>query len=211
MSATATVGLLAPLPAQDGQSSGVEALLQKGAELLSGEPLTLQWYGIKYTGEAYEKQPTYAVFDTFVAEEGRQAHLTGDIAKALVANAPSLLTPEWSIQQLTVLSSKVVKGDVTVGIRLLLQAKPEKVDEVRELLQVTAVPLVGGEPLTLQWYAIQLEGTNTFGVVDFFADEAGRNAHMTGKVAAALFSRVDELFAAPPDLVKVDVVASRVL
>jgi quinol monooxygenase YgiN len=66
------------------------------------------------------------------------------------------------------------------------------------------------EPETPVWYAIRYPGTNKFGIVDFFSSEQGRNAHLTGKVAAALFASVDELLTGTPDLVKVDVVAAKV-
>jgi quinol monooxygenase YgiN len=73
-----------------------------------------------------------------------------------------------------------------------------------------ALPLVDEEPLTPVWYAIFFPGTNTFGIVDFFTSEAGRNAHLTGKVAAALFASVDELLTGAPDVVKVDVLAAKI-
>lgn len=73
-----------------------------------------------------------------------------------------------------------------------------------------ALHLVEEEPLTPVWYAIYIPGTNTFGIVDFFASEAGRDAHLAGKVAAALFSSVDELLTGAPDVVKVDVLAAKI-
>lgn len=60
------------------------------------------------------------------------------------------------------------------------------------------------------WYALEFPGTNQFAIVDFFADEAGRNAHLTGKVAEALFANVDTLLASAPDVVKLSVVAANV-
>lgn len=67
--------------------------------------------------------------------------------------------------------------------------------------------MVDQEPETPVWYAIHFPGTNKFGIIDFFADEGGRNAHLGGQVAAALFSSVDELLTGAPDVVKVDVLA----
>jgi len=207
---TPKVGLFAPLPAKDGKATDLSNFLLKGHELLEAEPLTLQWYAIKYTGEAYATKPTFAIFDTFAADEGRNAHVTGEIAKALLANQSELLGEGWKINPVQILASKVQKGEVSVGLRLLAEAKPEKVEEVKEFL-ISAIPAINDEVLTLQWYAIQIENTNTFGILDFSAGEEGRQAHLTGAVAKALFSKVDELFVAPPELVHVDVVASRVL
>jgi hypothetical protein len=70
--------------------------------------------------------------------------------------------------------------------------------------------LVNEEPLTLVWYAIYFPETNTFGIIDFFANEEGRKAHLAGKVAAALFSSVDELLTETPDVVQVDVLAAKI-
>lgn len=55
----------------------VEKFLLAGRGIVDGEPLTLQWYAVKYTSESYASTPTFAIFDTFAGEEGRGAHLTG--------------------------------------------------------------------------------------------------------------------------------------
>ena len=68
-----------PLPAQGGKVEDVEKFLLAGRGIVDGEPLTLQWYAVKYTEESYAKEPTFAIFDTFAAEEGRGAHLTGNV------------------------------------------------------------------------------------------------------------------------------------
>ena len=62
-----------------------------------------------------------------------------------------------------------------------LEAKPGKEKEVVDFLQ-SAVPLVNAEPGTISWYAIQ-EGPSSFAIFDTFDDEAGRDAHLNGKVA----------------------------
>jgi quinol monooxygenase YgiN len=64
------------------------------------------------------------------------------------------------------------------------------------------------EPATTAWFALQLNPT-TFGIFDAFPDEAGRDAHLAGKVAEALMAKAGELFASPPQIVKVDVLASK--
>ena len=80
---TATVGLFVPLHAKDDQDKSVEEFLLAGRQIVvEDEPLTLQWYALKYvhslkTGSAVT-EPTYAIFDTFAGEEGRNAHLTGE-------------------------------------------------------------------------------------------------------------------------------------
>jgi len=64
------------------------------------------------------------------------------------------------------------------------------------------------EPATTVWFGIRL-GPSTFGIFDAFPDEAGRQAHLTGRVAAALMAQAGDLFATPPSIEKVDVLASK--
>ena len=74
------VGLFVPLEAQPDKAADLKGFLEKGRELIDNEPLTLQWYAVKYEGEAYASKPTYAIFDTFASEEGQKAHKEGQHA-----------------------------------------------------------------------------------------------------------------------------------
>lgn len=65
--------------------------------------------------------------------------------------------------------------------------------------------------MTSIWYAIEFTGTNQFGIVDLFPSEEGRDAHLSGKVAAALFASVEELFDGTPDVAKFELLAAKVL
>lgn len=89
----------------------------------------------------------------------------------------------------------------------LLEAKPGKEKEVEEFLK-SAQPLAVGEAETSTWYAVKL-GPSKFGVFDTFKDESGRNAHLTGDIAKALFARAEELFAKPPQVEKLEILASK--
>lgn len=77
-----------------------------------------------------------------------------------------------------------------------LEAKPGQVQAVGDFLRA-ALPLVQAEPGTVAWFALQT-GPSSFAIFDAFPDEAGRDAHLNGKVAAALMDKADELFAQPP-------------
>ncbi|KAF5384597.1 hypothetical protein D9757_007454 [Collybiopsis confluens] len=207
----ATVGLLVPLVAKESKTQAVVDFLQVGYSLVPSEPLTREWFAVAYEES---KPPTYAIFDTFAAEEGRHIHLTGQIAQALMDNAKDLLAEDPDIGKLNVLASVVrpIAGNnagVTKGLRVLFEAKPDKVDAVREFLK-SAVPLVEAEPETAYWYAVEFPGTHKFGIVDFFPTDSGRGAHVHGKVAAALFGSAAELLTGDPDLVKLDVLAGKV-
>lgn len=96
---------------------------------------------------------------------------------------------------------------VTVGLLVRMEAKPGKEAEVENFLR-GALPLVEQEPATTTWYAIRL-GPSTFGIFDTFPDDSGRQAHLAGPVAAALMEKAPDLFAQPPVIEQIDVLASR--
>jgi quinol monooxygenase YgiN len=96
---------------------------------------------------------------------------------------------------------------VNVALFVRLEARPGKESAVEAFLK-SALPLVQAEAATTVWFAIRL-GPSTFGIFDAFPDEAGRQAHLTGKVAAALMANASELLATPPVIENVDVLAAK--
>jgi quinol monooxygenase YgiN len=96
---------------------------------------------------------------------------------------------------------------VKLALFVRLEAKPGKEEEVAEFLR-SGLPLVEEEPATVAWFGIRL-GPSTFGIFDAFPDEAGRQAHLSGKVAAALMAKASDLFSQPPSIEKVDVLAAK--
>jgi len=96
---------------------------------------------------------------------------------------------------------------VTVALLLRLEAKPGKEAEVESFLK-GALPVVDDEPGTTAWFAIRI-GPSTFGIFDAFPGEAGRQAHMTGRVADALRAKAPDLLAKAPSIEKVDVLAAK--
>jgi len=92
---------------------------------------------------------------------------------------------------------------VKVGLLVRLEAKPGREGDVERFIRGGA-ELVSAEPLTIAWFGIRL-GPSTFGIFDAFADEAGRTAHLSGRVAAALGEKASELLAAPPVIERVDI------
>jgi quinol monooxygenase YgiN len=91
------------------------------------------------------------------------------------------------------------------AILALLEARPGKEQEVEEFLK-SAQPLAEQEPATTTWYAVKL-GPARFGIFDTFPTEEGRTAHVTGPIANALFARAEELFAAPPEVEMLEILA----
>ncbi len=97
----AKFALYVPLKAKAGKEGEVEAFLKQGAQMAAEESGTISWFGLK------EGEGRYAVFDTFDDEAGRDAHLSGDIAKALMAKAEELFSEPPQIHKIEVLATKV--------------------------------------------------------------------------------------------------------
>jgi quinol monooxygenase YgiN len=96
----AKYALYVPLKVKPGKEAEVEAFLKQGAEMSKKETGTVTWYGIK------EGDGSYAVFDTFNDEAGRDAHLSGDIAKALMANFDALFSNTLQIHKIQIIADK---------------------------------------------------------------------------------------------------------
>lgn len=96
---------------------------------------------------------------------------------------------------------------VTTALYVRLDAKAGKEAEVENFLR-GGLAIVQQEPATTAWFAIRM-GPSTFGIFDVFPDDAGRQAHLNGRVAAALMAKASELLAKPPAIEKVDVLAAK--
>src|SRR3954452_21928321 len=94
---------------------------------------------------------------------------------------------------------------LNVGLYVRLEAAEGKADAVADFLR-SAQSLVEQEQDTLVWYALQI-GPSTLAILDAFADDAGRQAHLDGAIAQGLGDNSD-LFAAPPQIHETDVLAS---
>ena len=88
------------LKAKPGKESEIEAFLAQGAQMAGSESGTVTWYGVKMG------PGVYGVFDTFQDEAGRDAHMGGEIAKALMAKAPELFANDLRIEQMEILAAK---------------------------------------------------------------------------------------------------------
>ena len=96
-----TVGLFVRLEAKPGKEEELAAFLMQGLELANQETTTPVWFAFRVGGRSF------AIFDAFANETGRQAHLNGPIAKALRAQAPHLLAEPPAIQQLEIMGAKL--------------------------------------------------------------------------------------------------------
>jgi quinol monooxygenase YgiN len=97
---TVTVGVLALLEAKPEKTEELAALLEQARELAVAEQQTVSWYAFR------ADEVTYGIFDTFETDAGRQAHLAGEIAQALVKAAPDLLATDPDIRPVQLLAAK---------------------------------------------------------------------------------------------------------
>jgi quinol monooxygenase YgiN len=95
----------------------------------------------------------------------------------------------------------------TAGLLVMLDAKPGKEEELASFL-AGALPLVQAEPQTTAWFAVRLAATR-FAIFDTFPDDAGRDAHLSGQVAAALMEHAPDLLSQTPDIQKLEIVAEK--
>ena len=201
-----TIGLLVIMKAKPGKEQYVKKFLLGGLALVNQEPQTVSWFAFQIDNN------TFGIYDTFEVEEGRQAHLTGEVAKALLANAGDLLEnfdPSTDIQAIDVLASSHKSGLQNKGLLVTMKSKEAKTKDVENFLNV-GKQLVGDESKTLSWYAIKIDAT-TYAIFDTFADDSGRDTHLTGKVAAALMENAPVLldgFEASA-IQKIDIIASK--
>src|SRR4030081_2871837 len=98
------VALFVRLEAKAGKESEVVKFLETGLALANQEATTPVWFALRLGPS------TFAVFDAFADERGRQAHLNGPIAKALMAQAPDLFSKPPAIERIEVLGAKLPKS-----------------------------------------------------------------------------------------------------
>lgn len=96
---TVSLGILATLTAKPGRGGDLAAFLQAGREIAASEQGTVTWYAFKLDEE------TYGIFDTFASEDGRNAHLDGQIPVALGEVAPDLLASAPDIRPVEVIAT----------------------------------------------------------------------------------------------------------
>jgi quinol monooxygenase YgiN len=102
--ATATkirVGLYVRLEAKPGQEDAVAVFLKSALPIVQREPATLTWYAMRLG------PTTFGIYDTFPDDQGREAHLAGQVAAALMQKAPELLASAPVIQKIDILAAKL--------------------------------------------------------------------------------------------------------
>lgn len=95
------LGLLVRLEAKAGKEAEVEQFLKSGLAIVQGEPATITWYALRLGAT------TFGVFDTFPTDPGRDAHLNGQLAAALMAKAGDLFSQPPQIEKVDILAAKL--------------------------------------------------------------------------------------------------------
>jgi len=197
-------GLLVRLDVQHGKDAEVEEFLRSALPLVRREEATTAWFAIRFG------RSEYGIFDVFADDAGRDAHLAGDVAKALMAAAEALFTKPPRIQKLTVLADKfstTVAEPATKALLLTFKAKTGNEQRVAQFLR-DAQPLVVAEEKTLAWFALQLDDGD-YGIFDVFPDNGSRFAHLAGHVPRELVKHSLSLLGSMPDLELINVLAEK--
>ena len=201
----ASKGLLVRMDAKEGKGGESEDFLRSALPVVRAEPATPAWFALRFgRGE-------YGIFDVFPDDTGRDAHLNGDVARALKQKAAELLDKGPEIGKLDVLAEKVPLADstqpVTKAILLTFKAKAGHEPEVEQLLR-DARALAMEEPATFAWWAIRLADGH-YGIFDVFPDNGGRFAHLAGPVTRELARHSLTLLGSVPDLALIDVLSAK--
>ncbi len=218
---TMTKATMIPMTAAQGRSADLVAFLRTGRDLVTkNEPDTPYWYALQQEGDS----DRVAIFDLFPHQRGRDAHFGGDVASALAANAAELVRGGWNdgvvgnVQHYDTLATKLPSQPqrVTKATYIAIEATDGQADALAQFLTAGCEMVTRGEPQTLYWIAMRSEADDhRFVIFDLFADQAGREAHFAGDVAAALQANADRLIAKGWDagvlanVVHFDVVAAK--
>jgi quinol monooxygenase YgiN len=95
------LGLYVALEAKSGKEAELAAFLIGALPLVEAEPATTAWFALRMGPSSF------GIFDAFANEAGREAHLAGEVAKALMAKVPELLAKPPSINKIDVLADKL--------------------------------------------------------------------------------------------------------
>jgi quinol monooxygenase YgiN len=210
----AKLALYVPLHVKAGKQAEIADWLRDAVPLVSGEPGTIAWFAIQ------EAPSRFGIFETFDDEAGRDAHLNGPVARALMdeSTASALFEQRPNIHALEVLTDKLPHVNSQLpnersecGLYIPLEAKLGKAEQAADFLR-SVLPLVIAEPDTVAWFAIQ-ESPCRFAIFAAFEDETGRDSHFNGNVARAVMESASagDLFVGIPEIRKLRVLADKLL
>ncbi len=187
-------GLLLRAEAKPGKEPEVEALLRHALALARQEPETTAWFGLRFG------RSRFGIFDVFPAEQGRDAHLAGPVARVLTENAERLFAHVPKVEKLDVIADKLPStvGDEPLPKAILLTFRPRHGHErdVERFLR-DAQTVAEDEPRTAVWFAMRFE-SGVYGIFDAFSDNRGRIAHLAGRIPRRLATHALSLLGSVP-------------
>jgi len=197
-----TKALFVRLDVKHKRDKETEAFLSSAIPLVQQEPGTNAWFAVRFG------RSDYGIFDVFPDKVSRDLHLTGDVAKALVAN--DLFDNAPDIKEIEILGSKLPSNHLlpqpnTKGIFLTFKAKEGHELEVEKFLK-DAESFAIDEEQTSAWFAFQMPG-NIYGIFDVFPDNEARLRHLTGRIPTELIKHAFSLLGSFPDIDLFTVVA----
>ncbi len=195
--------LFVEIEAKAGAEGEITEFLQGALATAESEPDTRDWYALRFDASHF------AVFDTFDGNLGRLKHLAGGIGRSLVVKSMSSLNGLPDITSSELVAAKLPTGDVAPqhALYVPIETRMGQGRDFGEFL-VGARSLVEAEHGTIAWYALR-SGPNSFAIVDFFAEEAAREAHLQGAVAQGLAQQVGRYLDAMPEIRHAAVLASK--
>jgi quinol monooxygenase YgiN len=200
-----TRALLLRVGAKPGNEAAVDTLLRGALPLVAAEPATRVWFALRLHGAEW------GVFDAFVDDAGRDAHLNGAVPREL-GNAQALFSTAPWIQKLDVLASKLPPtadpaSALHKALLLTFKAKAGHEAQVEQFLR-DAKPFVDDEPGTVAWFAFRGDD-GRYGIFDAFADNGARFSHLVGHVPRELAKHALSLLGSMPDMEMIDVLAAK--
>lgn len=195
--------LFVEIEAKSGSEAETVDFLKAALETANNEPDTRDWYALRFDDR------NFAIFDTFDGQLGRLKHMAGEIGRSLVFKSFTSLNGLPDMSSSEIVAAKLSSGAAQAKLALYvpIETRLGQGRDFGEFL-VAAKTLADAEAGTLAWYALRI-GPNSFAIVDFFGDEAARDAHLQGKIAAGLGEQVGRYLDAMPEIRKAEVLASK--
>lgn len=188
-------GLLVRFDARDDQTGAVEDFLYSTLPLVRREPATQAWFALRFGATEY------GIVGDFADDTGRDAHLAGAAASALLAQAETWFVRPPTLQRFDVLADKwpfaAPAVPDTKALLLTFKAKAGHETDVVQFLH-DAQPLVQAEPGTTAWFALPLDDGH-YGIFDVFPDNSARLHHLTWHVPRELAKHALSLLGSLPD------------
>lgn len=198
-------GLFTRFELEAGRDAEFEALLQAELPRVAAERATPAWFGVRFG------RGQYGIFDVFANEASRAVHLAGPVGQSMLSEGGKMLAAPTHVERFDVIAWKLppgVQGEaVTKGLLLTFEAKAGQEREVESFLR-DAKSIVEEEPKTAAWFAIRLRD-GKYGIFDVFHGNAGRFAHLAGRVPRELAAHALSLLGSVPDLELLDVTTAK--